>query len=73
MKKIYKLALAISATGILFYAGNAAATTFSFEDTWVNWPGYSSTLSDTNGTPRVDSMNVSNSRFTLLTSSKTRY
>ena len=58
MKQIYKIALAISAITILFFAGNAAATTFSFEDTWINWPGYSSKLGDTNGTPRVESMNV---------------
>lgn len=58
MKKHYKLALAISATGILLSAGNALATTFSIEDTWVNWPGYTSTLGDTNGTPKIERLDV---------------
>ncbi len=58
MKNNYKMNLLTSAACILLYTGNAAATTFTFEDTWVNWPGYTSKLGDTNGTPVIESMDV---------------
>ena len=38
---------------------NAFATTYHFDDTWVNWPGYSTpTLGDEHGTPKISGMDV---------------
>lgn len=55
MKKLYFVA---SFAGIVLYASNAAAIVYTFNDTWVNWPGYTSSLGDENGTPKIDHMNV---------------
>ena len=57
MKKIILATIALSASlGLL--VGQAQATTYSFADNWVNWPGYTSGLGDTNGTPKLDHMDV---------------
>jgi hypothetical protein len=55
MKRLYIITSFIS---ILFFAGSAAATVYTFSDDWINWPGYGSTLGDENGTPQIDHMNV---------------
>jgi len=34
------------------------STTYSYDDTWVNWPGYTSNRPDENGTPKIDHLNV---------------
>ena len=44
--------------GLSLIACNVFATTYHFEDNWVNWPGYTSSLGDTNGTPQISSMDV---------------
>lgn len=50
------------AMGLLLLSSQAFATTYYFSDTdeWVDWPGYTSnnTGNDENGTPKIDSMNV---------------
>ncbi len=50
--------LLLAAATIFIHSGNASATVFTYQDTWVNWPGYSSTLRDENGTPKIDRMDV---------------
>ena len=55
MKKLYITTGLIS---IFLYAGSAAATVYTFSDDWINWPGYTSSLGDENGTPKIDHMNV---------------
>ncbi len=35
-----------------------ADTTYTYPDTWVNWPGYTSGLGDENGTPKIESMDI---------------
>lgn len=55
MKKLY---IATSLISILLYAGTASATVYTFSDDWINWPGYTSSLGDENGTPKIDHMNV---------------
>ena len=44
----------------LFFTAQAGATTYTFEDNWIDWPGYNSNHSndDDYGTPQIDSMSV---------------
>lgn len=62
MKKfLWTTFLCVLATGMLLLSGQAFADTiYSFDDTWVDWPGYTSNQSgkDEYGTPKIDSMNV---------------
>ena len=49
--------------GLSLIAGNVLAITsgddvYTYDDTWVNWPGYSSTLGDEHGTPKISGMDV---------------
>jgi len=39
-------------------AMQANATPYTYTDNWINWPGYTSTLGDENGTPKIDHMDV---------------
>lgn len=55
MKKMFVSASLIS---MFLCAGNASATVYTFADNWVNWPGYTSSLGDENGTPKIDHMDV---------------
>ncbi len=52
----------------LFFTTQAGATTYTFEDTWIDWPGYDSNKSgqDEYGTPKIDSMSVTLSDSGLL-------
>ncbi len=44
----------------LFFTAQAGATTYTFEDNWIDWPGYNSNQSheDDYGTPQIKSMSV---------------
>jgi hypothetical protein len=49
----------LAAAALVFIATpRANATTYTYADNWVNWPGYTSSLGDENGTPKIDHMNV---------------
>jgi len=52
----------------LFFTAQAGATTYTFEDNWIDWPGYDSNKSgqDEYGTPKIDSMSVTLSDSGLL-------
>ena len=39
-------------------SGIAQAQTLTYHDNWINWPGYTSTLPDENGKPKIDHMTV---------------
>ncbi|BCL62627.1 hypothetical protein DGMP_33200 [Desulfomarina profundi] len=53
MKKQLIAALALTVSTALG-AGMASATTLTYEDNWVNWPGYTSPIAgDEWGTPRL--------------------
>ena len=59
--QLCKKLLMVGAVGTIgLTAGLARATTYSFEDTWINWPGVTTGgLSyDENGTPKLDHMEV---------------
>ncbi len=43
---------------VLLAAPQAKAQTFTYGDNWVNWPGYTSSLDDENGWPKIDHMDV---------------
>lgn len=60
MKINYK-SLVGSTLLVLFATGNTWASIYTFQDTWVNWPGYDSTKGDENGTPKVDQLRVTTS------------
>ncbi|HHB75202.1 MAG TPA: PEP-CTERM sorting domain-containing protein [Desulfobulbus sp.] len=51
-------AILTGAALILLAIPQAKAQTFTYKDTWVNWPGYTSSLGDENGTPKIDHMDV---------------
>jgi PEP-CTERM motif len=59
MKAVQRIC-ALSAFGIaVLFSSNAVATVYTFEDSWVNWPGYSSNrTSDEYGTPQVERLHV---------------
>ncbi len=58
MKKQLIAALALAVSTALG-AGMASAATLTYEDNWVNWPGYTSPIpSDEWGTPKIDHMDV---------------
>ena len=42
----------------LLLAVQAQAQTFTYADNWINWPGYTSSKGDENGTPKIDHMDV---------------
>ena len=52
----------------LFFTAQAGAATYTFEDTWIDWPGYTSNKpgQDEYGTPKIDSMSVTLSDAGLL-------
>lgn len=60
MKKIFSATALVITMG--FVTCNAQADTYSFNDDWVNWfndnTNYSSSHGDENGTPKIESMNV---------------
>ena len=53
-KRILGAGLALS----VLFAVQAQAQTFTYADNWINWPGYTSSLGDENGTPKIDHMDV---------------
>ncbi|MEA3547188.1 MAG: PEP-CTERM sorting domain-containing protein [Thermodesulfobacteriota bacterium] len=58
MKKKFITAIALT-VALEFAANNAQADTYHFDDTWIDWPEYSSThLNDELGTPNISSMDV---------------
>jgi hypothetical protein len=58
MKKQLMTAFAFAAV-LGFSANTVHADVFSFEDNWIDWPGYDSGItSDEYGTPKIDSMDV---------------
>ena len=57
MKKATTLLLTGAAL-LLLVSPQARATTYTYGDNWVNWPGYTSSLDDENGTPKIDHMDV---------------
>lgn len=56
MKKT--LSLFAGAALLLMAIPQANANTFTYGDTWVNWPGYPGSSNDTNGSPLIDHMVV---------------
>ena len=51
--------IAGSAMLMLGAAVQAQATTYTYADNWVNWPGYDTWTNDESGTPKIDHMDVS--------------
>lgn len=60
MKKTLLKGLALTVIGTALTAGSAMASTmtFSFQDTWLNFPGYNVNPNDVIGSPKVSSMDV---------------
>jgi len=49
----------LTVAALIFLATpQAKAQTYTYADNWVNWPGYTSSLGDENGTPKIDHMAV---------------
>lgn len=50
----------LAAASIFVFTSSASATVFTYQDTWVNWPGATNnhSLGDENGTPKIDHMDV---------------
>ncbi len=64
MKKyITTLVIALS-----FIGAQAWAQTITFNDSWVNWPGYTSGQGDEYGTPKIESLSVNLSQSGKLES-----
>jgi hypothetical protein len=53
----YKISF-LASISLLIFTTNASATVFTYQDNWVNWPGYTSSLGDEHGTPQIDHMDV---------------
>ncbi len=52
----------------LFLSTQAWAQTITFNDSWVNWPGYTSTQGDEYGNPQIESLSVNLSQSGRLQS-----
>lgn len=52
----------------LFFTAQAGAVTYTFEDNWIDWPGYTSNIpyDDETGTPKIQNMSVTLSDAGLL-------
>ncbi len=58
MKKQLIAALALTVSTV-WGAGMASATTLTYGDNWINWPGYTSPIAgDEWGTPKIESLSV---------------
>jgi len=60
-------------TGLAFaflFSSQSHAATYTYEDNWINWPGYDSSLGDENGSPKIDNMVVDISDNDILQSVK---
>ncbi len=59
MQKSLNIISYISFCTVCLFASNAAATVYTIEDSWINWPGYSSNrTTDEYGTPEVAGLHV---------------
>lgn len=69
MKTIQQISILFAFSLTLFFISNASATVYTFQDGWINWPGYTGTTpaqgdpnsiryQDEWGTPQLDHMNV---------------
>lgn len=60
MQKPIKTLSHISFGAVFLFASNAAATVYTIEDSWINWPGYSSSYNaqDELNDPQIDKMLV---------------
>ena len=60
-KSFFQQFIRVAVTGAIyvsFTVSIADAALYTFNDEWVNWPGYTSSLGDEWGTPKIDHMNV---------------
>ena len=53
---------------LLMTIPQAKAQTYTYTDDWINWPGYTSSHGDENGTPKIDHMEVTISDDNFLDS-----
>jgi hypothetical protein len=64
MKTVQKISALLAISISLLFVSSVNATTYTFADTWINWPGYTATTpenirtSDEWGTPKLDHIDV---------------
>ncbi len=59
MKNLHRICALATFSIALLISSNAVATIYTIEDSWINWPGYSSNRTgDEYGTPEVERLHV---------------